>query len=259
METNLILKEKVPSATQEYLYTKFAENFDLILTYRETEKEVKFINHILKENKKIKKILDCGCATGRITIPLAKKGYQVTGLDVNQPLLDEGRKKNSEVEFIYGDMTCLPFENKSFDAVISTWSAIAYAYNNEELDSFCREAARITAEHGVILIDTANPLEEKNKENKRISENEILRITTKRKQKILDNVRYNQFQYEFHYKTTGEKKEFKEKSLEKLWRAEELKQNLTKHGFKKLRFYGGFDATSYKQNSERLIIFAAKE
>jgi SAM-dependent methyltransferase len=64
---------------------------------------------------------------GRIAIPLAARGYQVTGLDLSEPLLRSGRTEaraqGVRLPLAAGSMTRLPFCNESFDSVICLWSA----------------------------------------------------------------------------------------------------------------------------------------
>lgn len=67
------------------------------------------------------KILDVGCGTGRHSIELAKRGYQITGVDISSGMLAEAKKAASEadvqVEWIQCD--AVKFNpTKSFDAVI---------------------------------------------------------------------------------------------------------------------------------------------
>lgn len=38
-------------------------------------------------------VLELACGTGRITIPIAKEGIKIVGLDISQPMLAEAKKK----------------------------------------------------------------------------------------------------------------------------------------------------------------------
>jgi SAM-dependent methyltransferase len=73
-------------------------------------------------------VLDVACGTGNATIPAAKTGAEVTGLDLTPKLLEEAKEEASnagvEIEWIEGDAEQLPFEDQSFDAVISVYGAM---------------------------------------------------------------------------------------------------------------------------------------
>src|SRR3989344_2357384 len=74
-----------------------------------------------------KSFLDLGCGNGRNTIPLARMGYEVTGVDISQVALNQaGEKLESEsagvqkrVQLIPSSMgQPFPFEDKTFDVVM---------------------------------------------------------------------------------------------------------------------------------------------
>jgi SAM-dependent methyltransferase len=72
-----------------------------------------------------KDVLDVACGTGNATIPAAKAGARVTGLDFAPALLDIAREQAAdamvEIDFVEGDAQELPFGDASFDAVVSTF------------------------------------------------------------------------------------------------------------------------------------------
>ncbi len=70
-------------------------------------------------------LLDVACGTGNATIPAAREGARVKGLDFSPELLAIARERAAdamvEVDWIEGDAQELPFEDASFDRVISTF------------------------------------------------------------------------------------------------------------------------------------------
>jgi SAM-dependent methyltransferase len=95
-------------------------------------------------------VLDVATGTGNAAIPAAKAGARVTGLDLTPELLDHARERAAaagvEVEWVEGDAEDLPFEDGSFDRVISTFG-IQFAPRHEVV---ARELLRVTRPGGVI-------------------------------------------------------------------------------------------------------------
>ena len=68
-------------------------------------------------------VLDVGCGTGNAAIPAARAGARTVGLDLTPELFDAGRRLAAEagveVEWVEGDAEAMPFDDASFDAVVS--------------------------------------------------------------------------------------------------------------------------------------------
>lgn len=74
------------------------------------------------------KVLDVACGTGNLAIPAAKAGAEVTGVDI-APNLIESAVKRAEAEgvktkFEVGDAEALPYEDNSFDVVMTMFGAM---------------------------------------------------------------------------------------------------------------------------------------
>jgi 2-polyprenyl-6-hydroxyphenyl methylase/3-demethylubiquinone-9 3-methyltransferase len=107
------------------LASRWYEAYDDPVALLRAENEVKvpwieerLIKHGLKEGAKV---LDVGCGAGLATNRLAKKSYKVTGVDLAEGALEEAKKRDqtNSVQYIKADAYKLPFEDESFDAVIS--------------------------------------------------------------------------------------------------------------------------------------------
>jgi SAM-dependent methyltransferase len=70
-------------------------------------------------------LLDAACGTGNATIPAARSGARTTGLDFAPGLLDIARERAADamvdIDFVEGDVQEMPFEDASFDRVVSTF------------------------------------------------------------------------------------------------------------------------------------------
>jgi SAM-dependent methyltransferase len=95
-------------------------------------------------------VLDVACGTGNASVPAAKLAARVTGLDFSPGLLEIAREYGAdsmvEVDWIEGDAQALPFEDDSFDRVISCFGhmfAPDHRATANELLRVCRPDGRI--------------------------------------------------------------------------------------------------------------------
>jgi len=74
------------------------------------------------------KVLDVACGTGNAAIRAAEAGAEVTGVDITPELFDAARREAAAagvtVEWVQGDAEALPFEDESFDVVLSTFGCM---------------------------------------------------------------------------------------------------------------------------------------
>jgi SAM-dependent methyltransferase len=96
------------------------------------------------------RVLDVACGTGNLAIPAARKGAQVTGVDIAPNLLEQARGRAAaeglEVTFEEGDAEQLPYPDAHFDLVISMFGAM-FAPRPErvasELTRVCRHGGKV--------------------------------------------------------------------------------------------------------------------
>ena len=118
-----------------------------------TEEEVAFVAAQIPPGARI---LDLACGTGRIAIPLARRGFGIAGLDIAERVLAVARAEAPELDFRQGDMRELPWEDGSFDAAINMWTAFGYFETQAEDERVLDEVARVLRPGGVFIIDTVN-------------------------------------------------------------------------------------------------------
>ncbi|RPJ72388.1 MAG: methyltransferase domain-containing protein [Alphaproteobacteria bacterium] len=98
------------------------------------------------------KILDVATGTGQQALAFAKKGYEVTGIDLSEAMLNVAKKKNKyrNVKFEAADATNLPFNDNIFDI-----SSISFALHDMPLsirEKVLKEMIRVTKPQGTIVI-----------------------------------------------------------------------------------------------------------
>jgi 2-polyprenyl-3-methyl-5-hydroxy-6-metoxy-1,4-benzoquinol methylase len=113
-------EEKSMEQWYEKLFANYARTYDTEIFTQGTLQEVGFIERVIGRNKQAK-ILDVGCGTGRHSIELARRGYNVTGIDLSAAQLKHAREKAKaagvSVRFIHKDARKAGFR-RQFDLVI---------------------------------------------------------------------------------------------------------------------------------------------
>ena len=74
------------------------------------------------------KVLDVACGSGNLAIVAAKKGAKVTGIDIAENLVEAARQRAEaeglDIKFEQGDAEALPFDDNSFDVVMTMFGAM---------------------------------------------------------------------------------------------------------------------------------------
>jgi len=108
-------------------------------------------------------VLDLGCGTGRITIPMAQRARQVTGVDLSAQMIARLREKAEElglnVDLREADMEQLPFEASSFDAITCVLALMHIP--PESRQPVFVEASRVLKPGGRMIVTVKNSIFER--------------------------------------------------------------------------------------------------
>jgi len=90
-------------------------------------------------------VLDAGCGSGRHSLALLREGFEVRALDSSQTALEIASELTApygnKIKYELGNLTCLPFEDASFDAVLC-WGVLHYL-SSEEFSQALNELYRV--------------------------------------------------------------------------------------------------------------------
>jgi len=240
----------------------FNQDYDRIyfptFTPERNSAEVDFIESALKIPKG-GRVLDVACGHGRHAIELAKRGYQVTGIDFSPRFIKmaiESSNSNgiSNAEFLVGDMRQTHFVNR-FDAAFSYFTSFGY-FSDLENNRVLETVAKALVNGGKFLLETVNrdwTIHKVENQPRRWDEIDPGFF-------LLEDISFNAHTSRIHTKRIifdrGERR-----SVEydiKLYTHAELEDMLEDAGFKVVATYGNKDSSPYAVSSPRMIIVSKK-
>jgi SAM-dependent methyltransferase len=104
-------------------------------------------------------VLELGCGTGRLLVPLARAGVRVTGIDRSEPMLAYARRRlrRSRVPvsaaIVRGDIRHLPFRRRSFGMVMAPYGMLQSLTRERDLRDTLEAVARVCRKGAIFGID----------------------------------------------------------------------------------------------------------
>ena len=102
-------------------------------------------------------LLDLCCGQGRHAIPLAQRGYKITGLDLSGDLLrvaeENAEHQDLRIRWIHSDMRKIPF-TEEFDAIINIFTSFGYLENEDEDQRVLQQVYKALKPGGRFLLET---------------------------------------------------------------------------------------------------------
>jgi len=141
----------------------YADQYDLLYSDKDYEAECDLVEEIFRRYGQgpIRTILDLGCGTGNHAIPLACRGYRVTGVDLSADMLLHAKEKAAGIQlpeevarpiFIQGDVRNVDLGQK-FDAVLMMFAVLGYQLTNEGVLAALRTVRRHLNSSGLFICD----------------------------------------------------------------------------------------------------------
>jgi len=89
------------------------------------------------------RVLDAGCGTGRTTVELARRGHEVTGVDLDPSMLDEARLTSPGLDWVEADLATLALPRSPYDVVLLAGNVLVFVAPGTEGAVVARAAAHL--------------------------------------------------------------------------------------------------------------------
>lgn len=142
-------------------YSVFANYYDYLMEDVDYETWAnRIVSQIKAHHPKAKILVDLACGTGNISNILAKKGYQVTGIDLSEEMLmiaqDKAYEKHLRIQYLKQDMTRFAIHKKT-EVITCICDGLNYLTTGEKLRAFFENAANQLANEGIMVLDLSSP------------------------------------------------------------------------------------------------------
>jgi len=210
------------------------------------------------------RVLDLGCGTGRVSIPLARSGHTVTGVDGSPVMLSRARVKSQEagVSVTWIESALDRFEvTEPADIALLTFNTIAHILDYRELLGVFARAREYLRNSGYLIIDCVQPKEEElARQNGRTSGSLRYRtpgsrvgLTTVAESSFYDSTTQTRW-VEWEYRRRGAR--FQDSFALRMWFPQELEALLFVSGFQVEARYGDYQKAPFTARSKKQIIVA---
>jgi SAM-dependent methyltransferase len=146
------------AADGPHAFSGIASFYDALYGDKDYEAECDFIEHQFARygTESIRDILDIGCGTGGHLLPLARRGYRVTGIDCSPEMLAAAEQKANQeglaIDVQVSDVRELQL-GRTFDAAISMFAVISYLTTADDLLTAFRAVREHLVPGGLFLFD----------------------------------------------------------------------------------------------------------
>jgi SAM-dependent methyltransferase len=104
-------------------------------------------------------VLELGCGTGRVSLPVARSGTALVGIDRSEPMLARARRRiararlSDRVRLVRGDIRVLPFRARRFGLVMAPYGILQSLVRERDLGAALASVARVLPKGGRFGID----------------------------------------------------------------------------------------------------------
>lgn len=245
------------------MYNDFAYIYDSLINKDiDYEQICSFLEKLFSEKSNPPKIIcDLACGTGNVTLPMAKKGYDMIGVDISENMLDVAREKsreeNLDILFIRQNMKDLDLYG-SCDVFLCMTDGFNYITSLNTLKKIFERIRRCFIEpDGLFIFDISSPYKLENilGSNTYIYNTDDIFYTWENKYKKP----FCKMELNFFKKGCGGFERFEEIQIQRAYTEREIKDALLTSGFSDIQVYGAYDFSPVKEDSPRLVFVAKPE
>lgn len=251
------------AAAEPTAYRSFAEVYDVLTQDVEYQKRCDYVEQLMLRflGKRPELVVDLACGTGSGTLELAKRGYDMTGIDASQEMLGVAvrKAKTENLDILFLNQTMQEFElYGTVDVIVCLLDSVNYLTEEEDLADCFRWVENYLNPGGLFIFDinTKYKLETLLPGNVFTDETDGVYYTWGNAYDAEDKT--CMFELNFFVEENGMYRRFEEVHYERAYTRGEIKTALQRAKLKLLAEYDDLTTNAPGRQSERIFYVAQK-
>jgi len=134
-------------------FESYAAYYDLLYNDKDYQGEADYIEKKIKAYAPdTKKIIELGCGTGIHAQLLFQKGYDITGVDISEGMIERAKERNPELHFICDNIQTFSVDER-VDTILALFHVVSYQTTIKELINTIKNVRTHLKEGGLFLFD----------------------------------------------------------------------------------------------------------
>lgn len=245
------------------LYKELAEYYyEIEKVGRNFSEEIDFLSKIFS-NQGIKTVIDLGCGTGEHVHALQEKGFEITGVDISETMIDIAKKRYTNSKFILEDLQKYKVENP-VDSVICIFGTFNYLIKNEDVSESIENIKNNLMPEGLLILEIWNsyPVQRiKKKPIAPVSLSKVGNMMIKRNRgfRVTDTPDgfSNLVEVNFIYNLNQET--IKDRHIMRVYSHEEICIILDENGLEIINTYCNYRMDKFQDNAGRMVLICKRK
>lgn len=243
-------------------YSGFAQVYDFLMKDVDYNGWVDYIEKIYhKEGLKPNSILELACGTGNITNRFAKKGYDITGVDISSEMLTFAKNKAHDmginVKYLNQDMIELDY-NKKLDSILCLCDGLNYILEESDLLEVFKRVYSLLKEDGLFVFDISSYYKLSEILGDNVYAENFEDISYIWENYFDEAASICELDLTIFIRKNGLFERYQECHYQRAYRVQEILTFLKIVGFKNINIYKGFTFDDFSTNDERVNFVCRK-
>ncbi len=219
-----------------------------------------FLSSIFKKHfdGEVKDVLDLGCGSGNVTLPLSRHGYGMVGVDISEEMLSEAREKdeNADVLWLLQDMRSFELYG-TVEATVCTLDGINHLTSAADVKKCLALVHNYLVPNGIFVFDVNSPYKFESVYGTNAYILEADGVFCAWQNTYNPKTRVCRFDVTvFEENSDGTFERYDAATKEKMYTEDAVKKMLKETGFTLLTVLDGYTDSPANEKSERLVFVA---